>query len=73
MEKRAIIRAWGRTELAQAYFPAISPFSAWRKLHGWIALCRPLAKELERLGYNCRRRTFTPREVAAIFHFIGEP
>ena len=66
-------RAWGRMELAQAYFPTIGGPSAWRKLCGWIELCKPLSDELARLGYNHRRRTFTPREVEAIFHYIGEP
>lgn len=67
------IRTYGRTELAQAYFPGLAPTSAWRKLSGWLGLCRPLAAELRRLGYDGRRRTFTPAEVTAIFHYIGEP
>ena len=32
------IRAYGRRELAQLYFPHISPNSAWRCLHQWINL-----------------------------------
>ena len=31
MEKT--IRTFGRSELAQQYFPQISPMSAWRKFH----------------------------------------
>ena len=73
MGNNCAVRAWGRTELAQAYFPDLGGVSAWRKLRGWIALCAPLAAELARLGYDGRRRSFTPREVAAIFYFIGEP
>lgn len=74
MEKqRFIIRAYGRTELAQMYFPAVSAESAWRRLKRWIGLCRPLACELRRIGYDPARRTFTPREVAAIAAMLGEP
>ncbi len=64
---------YGRTELAQMYFPGLTPGAAWRKLRSWIALCRPLGAELRRLGYDGRRRTFTPAEAAAIFAYIGEP
>ena len=55
------------------YFPGLTPGAAWRKLRSWIALCRPLGAELRRLGYDGRRRTFTPAEAAAIFAYIGEP
>lgn len=69
----AVIRTYGRTELAQAYFPQLSGKAAWRKLRSWIVLCRPLACELARLGYDGRRRTFTPAEVSAIYKYLGEP
>ena len=36
MEKT--IRAFGRSELAQQYFPQISPMSAWRKFREWLVL-----------------------------------
>ena len=67
------IKTYGRTELAQMYFPGLTAGAAWRKLRSWLALCRPLAEELRRLGYDGSRRTFTPAEVAAIAAYIGEP
>lgn len=69
----SIIRAYGRTELAQAYFPNMTPDAAYRKLRGWIKGCRGLAERLAQLGYNRRRRSYTPAEVAAIFDLLGEP
>ena len=36
MEKT--IRTFGRSELAQQYFPQISPMSAWRKFREWLVL-----------------------------------
>ena len=60
MEKT--IRAFGRSELAQQYFPQISPMSAWRKFREWLVLNPSLT-----------RRTFTPAEVQLIYTELGEP
>lgn len=67
------VKTYGRTELAQMYFPRLTAGAAWRKLRLWIRLCRPLGSALAELGYDSRRRTFTPAEVAAIFAYLGEP
>ena len=62
----------GRMELAMLYFPQLSGKKAWSKLKSWIELCQPLAKELAQLGYTGRQRTFTPRQVNRIVHYLGE-
>ena len=62
MEKT--IRAFGRSELAQQYFPQISPMSAWRKFREWLVLNPSL---------SVTRRTFTPAEVQLIYTELGEP
>ena len=36
MEK--MIRSFGRTELAQRYFPGLTPDGAWHKLRAWLRL-----------------------------------
>lgn len=67
------IRTYGRTELALAYFPELTPDAAWRKLRGWIELNPTLRQQLcsrPRLG---RLRTFTPRQVQLIADELGEP
>ena len=39
------LRAYGRTELAQAYNPHLSPGAAWQKLSLWIHLYPDLTEE----------------------------
>lgn len=68
-----IPRAYGRTELALAYNPGLSDSAAWRKLRSWIELNTELHQALRQAGYNPARRTFTPREVALIFEYLGTP
>ena len=57
----------GRMELAQLYFPQLGGIAAWKKLQHWI-----LKDELRQLGYTGRQRTFTPRQVNRIVHYLGE-
>jgi hypothetical protein len=68
-----MIREYGRTELAQLYFPMLRSDSAWRKMKGWIELNKTLKNELLQLGYRPTVRSFTPRMVASIFEELGEP
>ena len=55
-------KTFGRTELAQVYFPRLCPEAAWHKLRSWL-MFNP------RLTHLCelRRRTFTPAEVQLIY------
>ena len=71
MEK--ILKEYGRTELAQLYCPRLTADAAWRKLKRWIALNHDLTQELQNLGYTNSQRTFTPKMVEHIFHYLGEP
>ena len=61
-------RTYGRMELAQAYFPAITPRAAWKKLKSLLA-DDPTTAPLARLT----RRSFLPAEVATIFAALGRP
>ena len=67
------IRSYGRTELAQLYNPELTAYSAYRKLMQWITHSQRLTDQLRELGYDPRRRTFTPLEVKAIVEALGEP
>lgn len=62
------VRTYGRMELAQIYFPAIAPRSAWKKFKGFL-LDNPSTASLATL----QRRTFLPVEVSVIFSVLGEP
>ena len=55
-------------ELAQAYFPAILPRSAWKKLKV-LLMDDPQTASLASLS----RRTFLPAEVSVIFSVLGVP
>ena len=61
-------RVWGRSELAQLYFPQLQQKSAWQKLKSWLSINPRL-----RLLASLTRRTFTPAEVALIYAELGEP
>ena len=65
---KTTVRTYGRMELAQAYFPAIMPRSAWKKLKG-LLLEDPQTASLA----NLSRRTFLPAEVNVIFTALGIP
>ena len=67
------IRAYGRTELAQRYFPTLSPQVAYRKLQSWIDYYPNLRQRLTAAGYNPRGRMFMPVHVQMIVEAIGEP
>ena len=74
MVTNEILRTYGRRELALMYNPTLSPGHAWRKLKYWIELNKTLADALAQSGYNrSHRPSFTPKEVALIFEYIGEP
>ena len=62
------LHAYGRTELAQKYFPNICPKAAWHKL-------RTLLLEYDALASlaTMHRRTLTTREVADVFELLGAP
>ena len=62
------IRTYGRTELAQLYFPAICPRAAWAKLRLYLIDDPRLSHLL-----SSKRRSFLPIEVALIFDTLGHP
>ena len=66
MEK--IIKTFGRSELAQQYFPTLKAMSAWKNLKSWLSI-NPRLRHLA----DITRRTFTPAEVSLIYAELGEP
>ena len=62
------IRTYGRTELAQLYFPAICPRAAWAKLRLYMSDYPQLHPLLSNT-----RRSFLPIEVSLIFDTLGRP
>lgn len=68
------IRSYGKSDLAMLYFPtANSKHVAVNHLNGWINRNKSLLAELESIGHLRSARYFTPKEVAIIVNYLGEP
>ena len=67
------LRAYGKAELAQLYFPDADPVVAANRLRRQIERAYGLLQALEPTGYPSRAHFFTPRQVAIIVRFLGEP
>lgn len=67
------IRAYGRTELAQCYFPDIGAEAAYRKLQRWIDHYPHLRERLNATSTYPRCRMYMPVQVRMIIEAIGEP
>ena len=63
-----IVKTYGRMELAQLYFPAIAPRSAWRRMKDLLRESSTTAELAEQ-----SRRVFMPAEVSLIFETFGAP
>lgn len=70
-KKPFVVRAYGRTELAQHYYPNMCADSAWRKLKLQLSEYPGLMDALIAAGYTGRRRTFTPMQVEIIVDSLG--
>ena len=60
------IHAYSKEELAMLYNPTYCISNAIYTLAAWIRHNKALKGELEKVGYNKYRRTFTPLEVKVL-------
>lgn len=68
------IKSYGKSELALLYFPnATTSIGALSNLNSWIRGNKQLSDELRSCGMPPKSKFFTPKEVALIFHYLGEP
>ena len=68
------VRAYGKSELAWLYFPtANSAHTAVNHLRAWVGRNPALVNGLHKLGYRKSAKFFTPKEVALIIEYLGEP
>ena len=68
-----INRSYTKKELGLMYFPESMPRTAVNHLMSWIRRCQPLWDELQEMGYEKTCKSFTPKQVKAIFDNLGEP
>ena len=67
------IRTYTKKELACLYCPNATARCAIRTLTRWIKRTRDLSADLLRTGSHVRVRTFLPRLVGIIVHYLDEP
>ena len=68
------IRSYGKSELAMLYFPnAMTAEGALSNLRFWIRKCRDLDEALKACGMARQAKSYTPKEVALIVEYLGEP
>ena len=68
------IRSYGKSELAMLYFPhAQTANGALSNLNFWIRKCRDLHEALKACGMARQAKSYTPKEVALIVEYLGEP
>ena len=62
-----------KRELAMLYTPGVCPKSALRLLNAYIHRAKGLLPALEATGYSHSARHFTPRQLALVIQYLGEP
>ena len=67
------IKAYTKKELALLYFPDSTPRVAVNHLMAVIRRNDMLWDELQATGYKTTNKVFTPRQVNAIFEWLGAP
>lgn len=60
-------------KLAMMYSPHVCRKSALRLLNAYIHRADGLLAELEKTGYSRSARHFTPRQLALVLAYLGEP
>ena len=68
------IKSYRKSELALLYFPeSQTKEGALSNLKSWIRGNKELTAALQKCGMSPRKKSFTPKEVALIFQFFGDP
>lgn len=60
-------------DLAMMYSPNVCRKSALRLLNAYIHRAKGLLPALEATGYSHSARHFTPRQLALVLEYLGEP
>ncbi len=72
-EAKFIVKSYHKADLALMYHPGMSPRAAMGKMRRWINHNAELKRRLEQVQINILNHTYTPKEVAVIVEFLGEP
>ena len=66
-------RSMGKSELALAYAPELTPHSAVKRLMKWLSINPALMDALRQTHYYPTQKVLTARQVQLIFDYLGEP
>ena len=66
-------RSMGKSELAMAYAPELTPHSAVKRLMKWLSINPALMAALRETHYYSTQKVLTARQVQLIYHYLGEP
>lgn len=72
-ESKFTIKSYYKTELALMYHPHLSGHAAIVKIRRWINRNPELKRRLQEVQVSPMNHTYTPKEVAIIVEFLGEP
>ena len=72
-EPAFVCRSYSFQELALLYNPHTTPKTASKILGKWIRETRGLQVALEQYGWKPRVRNLSPKIVACLVAFLGEP
>lgn len=68
-----VARAYLKQELAQLYFPQLSPASALKKLRKWISFNPELHRRLYSGREGRNDQSFSHRQVLLLVEYLEEP
>ena len=68
-----VLKCYNKQELAQMYFPDLSPHASVNKLRRWMLRCQPLMNEILATDFHPKSKAFSVREVRLITYYIGTP
>lgn len=72
-EQTFVCRSYSFQELALLYNPHTTPKNASKILSNWIRETRGLQEALEQYGWKPRARNLSPKIVACLIQYLGEP
>ena len=72
-EKIFVIKGYHKADLARMYHPDLSAHAAMGKMRRWINRNAELKRRMQEVQVSVLNHTYTPKEVAILVEFLGEP
>lgn len=75
MEEESIftVKSYHKADLALMYHPGLSATAAMGKMRRWINRNAELKRKMGEVQVSVLNHTYTPKEVAILVEFLGEP